>query len=370
MASAKGVIGAAVVVIVVGAVVTCAVVWNRDYRVPTNVAYVTEENGKIDVIDLSTMKIVRSVQPPDLAPRGLGVTYDGKYLITADKDTADIAIFSTPRLKLVARKHTGDNPEFIKLDPSGDRVFATFEPGSSGGPPPELASATPGKGGAANDDDDDDANEPPAQIATFNVGNWTAGPVSTAGKETEGMEFSPDGKYLLVCNEAQNNVGVYDAATGALIRNVDVKAYGLRPRDIKLSPLHNEYAVTMEASGTLLKMDMNLNVLKAVPTAAKPYGESFDRAGKRIFVSAAMARKLQVFDADSLNLIAEVPVGQRCWHFTFTPDDSKILLACGRSNNIVIVDPNSYKQVGSIGGINLPWGIVTYPRSFGSLGLP
>ncbi len=333
-------------------------VWNRDFRIPTNVAYVTEENGKIDVIDLATMKVVRSVQPTDVAPRGEAVTDDGKYLITADKDSADIAVFSTPRLKLVARTHIGDNPEFVKLDPAGDRVFATFEPGSSGGPP------------SADDDDDDDANEPPAQIASFHVGTWVAGPVSTAGKETEGLEFSPGGKYLLVANEAQNNIGVFDAATGTHIRDVDLSAYGKRPRDIKLSPQQTFYSVTMEASGTLLKMGLDFNVIKSVPTAAKPYGESFDRAGKRIFVAAAAARKLQVFDADSLNQIAEVPIGQRCWHFTFTPDDSKILLACGRSNNIVIVDPNAYKEIGAIEGINLPWGIVTYPRAYGSLGLP
>lgn len=361
MSAGKNIAITVIIAVVVAAVVAGVMIYDRDYRVPTNVAYVTEEGGKIDVIDLATMKVVRSVQPPDLAPRGEGVTYNGKYLITADKDTADIAIFSTPQLKLVARAKTGDNPEFIKLNPAGTRVFATFEPGSSGGPP---------QAGAAAADDDDDANEPPAQIATFTVGSWTPGPVSTAGQETEGMEFSPDGKYLLVCNEAQNNVQVFDAATGASVRSIDLKPYGLRPRDIKLSPLHTEYSVTMESSGTLLTMDMNYNVIKSVPTAAKPYGESFDRAGKRIFVAAAMARKLQVFDANSLNLIAEVPIGQRCWHFTFTPDDSKILLACGRSNNIVIVDPNSYKRIGTIEGITLPWGIVTYPRAFGSLGLP
>jgi len=56
----------------------------------------------------------------------------------------------------------------------------------------------------------------------------------------------------------------------------------------------------METSGTLLKLGMDFNAMKSVSTAAKPYGESFDRSGKRIFVSAAMARKLQVFDADSL----------------------------------------------------------------------
>ncbi len=359
--NSRRIVLSSIIVLIVAAAVAGVVVWDEYYRVPTNVAYVTEENGKIDIIDLATMKVVRSVQPADVAPRGEGITDDGKYLITADKDSSDIAVFSTPRLKLVAREHIGDNPEFIKLDPAGDRVFATFEPGSSGGPPSPNAAA---------DDDDDDANEPPAQIASFHVDTWTPGPVSTAGQETEGLEFSPDGKYLLVANEAQNNIGIFDAKTGAHVRDVNLKPYGLRPRDIKISPQHTFYAVTMEASGTLLKMDMDFNVLKSVSTAAKPYGESFDRAGKRIFVAAAMAQLLQVFDADSLNLIAEIPIGKRCWHFTFTPDDSKILLACGRSNNIVIVDPNSYKQIGTIEGINLPWGIVTYPRSFGSLGLP
>src|SRR5690348_14945987 len=298
-------------VVIIAVVIAGVVIYERDYRVPTNVAYVTEENGKIDMIDLATMKVVRSVKPNDVAPRGIGVTYDGKYVITADKDTADIAIFSTPRLKLVARAKTGDNPEFVKLNPAGSRVYVTFEPSSTGGPPPANGAA----------DDAAELNEPPAQIATFNVGSWTPGPVSTAGQETEGMEFSPDGKYLIVCNEAQNNLGIFDAATGAHVRDIDLKSYGLRPRDIKISPQHTFYAVTMEASGTLAKLDLNFNVVKAVPTAAKPYGESFDRAGKRIFVAAATARKLQVFDADSLNLIAEVPIGQRCWHFTFTPDD-------------------------------------------------
>ena len=50
----------------------------------------------------------------------------------------------------------------------------------------------------------------------------------------------------------------------------------------------------------------------------------------------------------------------------------------GGSNNIwivfedyvVVIDANSYKPLGTIEGFKLPWGIVTYPRSYGSLGLP
>ena len=340
--------------------VAAAFVWVHYLRVPKNVAYVSEEEGGISVIDLSTLKVIRRVHPPDVQPRGIAVTFDGKYVVTANKNTSDLAVFTTPRLHLVQRLHIGHGPEFIKLNPAGNRLFATFEPSSTGGAP----------GAPKANDDSDDENEPPAQIASFHIGDWSPGPVSTAGRETEGMEFSPDGKYMLVANEAQDNIGIFDANTGASLRTLDLKPFGRRPRAIKVSPLHNAYSVTMEASGTLLELDMDFNVVKSVPTAAKPYGESFDRAGKRIFVAAAAASKLQVFDADSLNLLAEIPVGKRCWHFTFTPDDSRILMACGRSNNILVVDPNSYKPIATIEGFNLPWGIVTYPPSYGSLGLP
>lgn len=337
--------------------------WAQAAKVPTNVAYVSEEDGGVSIIDLSTLKVIRRVSPSDVAPRGITVSVDGQYVITSDKNTSDAAVFSTADLSLAKRIHIGEGPEFIKINPAGDRLFATFEPSSKGAPP-----GTPGAAPAKKDDDDD--NGPPAEIASFHMGDWAPGPVSTAGQETEGIEFSRDGKLMLVANESQETIGVFDEATGKHIKDIDLKAYGIRPRGLKVSPEGDKYAVTMEMSGTLLIMDTNFKVIKSVPTAAKPYGVAFDRAGKRIFVSAAQAGKLQVFSSDSLQLLAEVPTGKRCWHFTFTPDDSKILMACGRSNNIFVIDANSYKPAGTIEGFKLPWGIVTYPRSYGSLGLP
>jgi DNA-binding beta-propeller fold protein YncE len=325
---------------------------------PTNVAYVSEEEGGISVIDLSSLKVIRSLQPTALEPRGLAVTFDGKYLVTSNKNTRDLAVITTSPLSLIKRLRIGESPEFVKINPAGDRLFATFEPSSQGGPP--------GSGKA----DNDDANGPPAQIASFHIPDWQPGPVSTAGQETEGVEFTRDGKQMLVANESQDTIGVFDEATGKHIRDVDLKSYGIRPRGLKVSPQGDRYAVSMESSGTLLTLDLNLQVIKSAPTGAKPYGVAFDREGKRIFVSAAQAGKLQVFSADTLQLLAEAPTGKRCWHFTFTPDDSKILLTCGRSNNIVVIDASSYKPLPPIEGLKMPWGIVTYPRSYGSLGLP
>lgn len=369
MALTKFIFGFVAILIVVAAAL---IYWTHHLVIPANVAYVSEEEGAISMIDLDTLKVVRRVQTGELAPRGLTVTFDGRYVVTADKNTSDLGVFNTAHLLLEKRIRIGDNPEFLRIEPSGTRLFATFEPSSEGGPPGAAKSGDNKKAATEKKDDadKDDENGPPAQIASFAIANWTAGPVSTAGQETEGIEFSRDGKQMLVANESQDTLGVFDQATGQHIRDVDLKAYGIRPRGLRVSPDGSAYAVTMETSGTLLKLDANLNVIKSVPTGAKPYGLSFDRAGKRIFVSAAMARKLQVFSADSLDLLAEVPTGQRCWHFTFTPDDSKILLACGRSGNVVVVDASSYKPLQTIDGFKLPWGIVTYPRSYGSLGLP
>lgn len=337
----------------------CAVVYRRFIHIPTNVAYVSDEDGGIVAIDLNSLRVLKRVHPKDTAPRGIGITFDGEYLVTANKDTADASVIDTRGLRLIRKVSVGDNPEFVKLDPSGTFAFISYEPGSTAGPPVE---------GAAGEDNDTD--EPPAQIMEFRVSDWSRVQSFVAGKETEGLEFSPDGKQLIVANEAQDTLGVYDVASGRLQREISVGSYGKRPRGVKASPRGNSYAVTMEGSGTLLSLDSNLNVIRSVTTAAKPYGLAFDRQGSRIFVAAAAARKLQVYSADSLQLLGEAPIGQRCWHFTFTPDDSKLLMACGRSNNIYVMDARTYQPIQTIEGFHLPWGIVTYPRSFGSLGLP
>jgi DNA-binding beta-propeller fold protein YncE len=83
------------------AVAITAIWWMHRSRVPTNVAYVSEEDGAISVLDLKTLSVVRRVQPQDVAPRGLAVTVDGKYLITSNKNTKDLAVFSTPEFRLV-----------------------------------------------------------------------------------------------------------------------------------------------------------------------------------------------------------------------------------------------------------------------------
>jgi DNA-binding beta-propeller fold protein YncE len=325
-------------------------------KIPTNVAYVSEEGGRISVIDLDSLEIVKTAQEKDIAPRGISLTRDGRYLVAANKASSDIIVFDTRDLRLVRRIHVGDNPEFVRMHPSGEWLFVSCEPGSASISPGQTVANKEGKA--------------TSRIVTLNTKNWSLGRTFAAGNETEGIEFSPDGKSLIVANEGQNTLSIFAIATGHRTREVDLAPFGSRPRGIKLSPQGDAYAVTMEASGALLLLDKNFNVTRSVATGAMPDGVAFDRGGRRVVVAAARAQKIQFFSMDSLQLLGEVPVGQRCWHFTFTQDDSKIIAACGRSNSVEVVDAKTYRPIRTLTGFQMPWGIVTYPRAYGTLDLP
>jgi len=163
---------------------------------------------------------------------------------------------------------------------------------------------------------------------------------------------------------------VHEIATGKLVKTIATESYGKRPRGIKMAPDGESYVATLEFSNNFIVLDDDYKVLKSVPTGQSPYGVSFDRDGKRLFVAAAKSQQLQVFDTQTWAPIKDVAIGKRCWHFSFTPDDKQILVACGRSDEVVVIDAAKLEPTRHIPDKMLPWGVVTYPKSMGSLDRP
>ncbi len=337
---------------------------DREGDVPRNVAYVSNEQGGVSVIDLTRLEVVREVPVGGTNHRGIVVTADGRSVLTANKQTADVSVLDTRTWAVVTRVPIGTNPEFLKLHPSGQWVFTSHEPGAEGGPPKPAGEP------ATREEEAGPAGLPPSRIVAIEVGDWKVGRAFLGGIETEGIAFSLDGRRLVVTNEGEDAVSAYDVETGRLLRRTDLSPHGVRPRGIKSRPDGKGYVVTMETSSTLVVLDADLGVVRALPTGRGPYGVAFDRRGERLLVAAARDQKLQVYDAETLELRREVPVGARCWHFTFTPDDSKVLVACGRSDAVYVIDAATYEVRKVLKGFRLPWGVVTYPKAYGSLDLP
>jgi YVTN family beta-propeller protein len=324
------------------------------------VAYVSNQDGGVTVIDLATMETKGSLDIEAKGPRGIGITADGKWLVTANRDDGNISVIDTTTGKVAKHIAIGKNPEFVRV--KGDMAYVSYEPDSKGGPPPKPGSP------AAKEEDDDDKT--PAKISVVDLKQGKVVHEVTGGPETEGIEFSKDGKKLVVTNEADNSITVHDIKSGKLLKTISTTKFGERPRGIKVSPDGSYYVSTLEFSNKILVLDKNFKPLKAVDTGKAPYGVSFDPEGKRLFVATSKENALQVFDAKTFEKIKDIPVGNRCWHFSFTPDSQNVLLACGKSDAVYVIDAQKLEVTKQIGDKEMPWGVVTYPKAIGSLDKP
>lgn len=324
-------------------------------------AYVTNQVGNVSIIDLATMENTGTVDTQATGTRGIGITNDGKFLITANKDEGTISVveLATNKVKKIA---VGKNPEFVRVFKG--LVFVSTEPSSKGGPPPKPGEV------AKEEANDDDGDKIPARIAVVDLKKGKKIREIVGGPETEGVEFSKDGKQIIITNEADNTITVNNYKTGKLIKTIKTTEYGDRPRGIKVSPDGKNYVATLEFGNNFIVLDKNFKHVKTVATPAAPYGVSFDRKGERLFVASSKGQKLTAFDAKTFDKIKEIDVGKRCWHFSFTPDDKNILLACGKSDEILVIDAEKLEVTKHIEDKQLPWGIVTYPKSMGSLDKP
>lgn len=356
--------------ILAGAVAACgnkaeeaAVEATADSVVSTDrgLAYVSNQEGGVTVIDLNTMETIRSIDTKGGTPRGIGITPDGKTLVTANKDLGNISIIDIESGELIRFVEIGENPEFVRV--VGQTAYVSFEPSSKGGPPPK-----PGE--EVIEVDDDDEVEEPARIAIVDLIEGKVTKEVVGGPETEGIEFSHDGTKLIITNEEDDTVTVHDIATGELLKTINTESLGIRPRGIKAAPDGSAYLATLEFGNNFVVMDSEFNVVRTVDTGEAPYGIAYNRDGSLIYVAAGKAKTLEVYDAKSYEKVSQVTTGDRCWHFTFTPDDKEILLACGRSHEVLVIDAASLQVTKRIEDKQLPWGIVAYPKSVGSLDAP
>lgn len=325
------------------------------------VAYVSNQDGAVTVIDLATLSTKGTLDIGAKGPRGIGITADGKLLVTANRDDGNITLLDTASGKVIQHVAIGKNPEFVRV--FGDKAYVTYEPSSKAGPPPK-----PGSKEAIEEDDDDD--KIPGRIAIVDLKLGKVVKEIIGKPETEGVEFSIDGKKMVVTNESDNSITIHDMKSGDLLKSIAVGSYGERPRGIKASPDGKTYVATLEYADKMLVMNDKFEVIKQVATGKTPYGVAFSRDGKRIFVAANKDKTLQVFDSSSYKKIKDIPTGERCWHFTLTPDDQQLLLACGKSNEVVVIDAQKLEVTKRITGKQMPWGIVTFPKAAGSLDRP
>ena len=329
----------------------------------THLAYVTNQKGKVLVIKISDFSIVDEIDV-GIGNRGLGITEDGKKLVVAVKSSNDLAIVNLDTRKITKRIYIGENPEMVRV--RGNKAFVTFEPAAIGGPPPK-----PGSKEAQNlEKKRREENEEKAKIAIVDIESGSKIIEIKGGMETEGIEFSFDGEKIIVTNEADENLSVHSIDSGELLKTIDTKYLGNRPRGIKRSETEKFYLFTLEYGDKLIKLDEAFNITGSADTGKVPYGISFSGDMGKAYVALAYGKAIQIFDTESMESLGYLPSGDRCWHFSFTPDQKRIIAACGRSNDLLLINVEEKKIEKKIENLKMPWGIVTFPKTYGTLDAP
>ena len=89
-------------------------------------AYVSNQDDGVTVINLESMEATSNIDIQAKSPRGIAVTADGKFLITANKDDNNISVIDRATGQFIKHIAVGKNPELVRV--LKGLVFVSPEP--------------------------------------------------------------------------------------------------------------------------------------------------------------------------------------------------------------------------------------------------
>lgn len=284
--------------------------------------YVTNSDGDdVHVVDPASGKVLSRI-PVGLHPHGIAAPADGRFIL--------VSIEGTKPGKLVW------------IDPVADKVTQEMNVGPA---PNQLAITPDGK----------------TAYVPCSDGNWDV--VDVAKKEVVKRIFiggrphntlcSADGKrFFLAPMGAPKKVTIVDALKHEMIAEVP---FGNVVRPIALSP--DEKVLYAEVDGLVGFEAADLGSRKVVQrikaelapehrkVASRSHGLGVRPDGKEVWECDVEHQEVHVYDITGKEpkQIATVPVGERCYWLTFSPDGKTCYVSVRGKNEVVFVDTESKK---------------------------
>lgn len=299
---------------------------NSALAAPSGRIFITNERGdSVSVINGSTLEVEATIEIGE-RPRGIGLSPDGTELYVAVSEENKIKVVDPDSLKILREFEAGSDPETFAVHPNGNIYIS---------------------------------NEDDAKATVFNPKTGEQIAEIKVGLEPEGVAISPDGKRVIVTSESTNMLHVIKVPGNTIENNILI---GSRPRAATFTQSGDIAYATAEISGEVVKVDMiNAKIIKTGTTGdskSKPKDVVLSKDEKVIYVAGGRANKIIVMDADTLEIIKNIPVGKRTWGLAMSKDGKRLFTTDGVSGTVSVIDTDKNEVIKTIEVGKFPWGVV------------
>lgn len=302
--------------------------------VSADTVYVTlEKANAIAVMDGNTGKLSQLVEVGK-RPRGLVLSHDKTRLYVAVSDENIIKIVDASTLKIVGSLPC-DKAKTFALSPDGNLLYAT------------------------NDGDN--------QLTVIDIPHGLVVKRIPIAKEAEGVSVSPDGRWVISTSEGESLAEWID---GAKLEVVDKTSVDTRPRASEFTADGKQLWVTSQNAANLNIIDVAtkrslkkiaFSVPGVAPETVMPVGIRIDKQQRFAYVALGRANRIAVIDAQKLEVVNYLAVGQRVWNMAFSDDQKRLYTANGLSDDVSIVDLEKHQVISTVAVGKTPWAIVSKP---------
>ncbi len=296
--------------------------------------WVSSENDN-NVIVFSVEGQQEAVIPTCRRPRHLAFSPNYTRLYVACGNSDAIGIIDVAQREMVGEVPVGESPEIFALSNDGLIAYASIEDESA------LIAYNL------------DSKKPLFRVAT--------------GGEPEGVLLSQDGSTAYVTSEVSNAVHVIDVTSRKQVSYIPV---GKRPRRGVLTPDGKSLWVTNELGASIsvihlataqVSHTIGLRVQGLRATDITPVGVVMNSAGTVAWVALGRANRIARIDVASKTITDLILAGQRSWGLTLSPDEKRLYVTNGLSDDMTIIDAVTSKAIRTVPAGRVPHTVVLSP---------
>jgi uncharacterized repeat protein (TIGR02543 family) len=266
-------------------------------------AYVADQAGHINVIDVATNRVVDTIQLAYFS-NDVVVSPDGQWIYAVNYPSS-VAVIEAFNDNIVAGIAVGNYPNALAISPDGYLLYV----GNSG-------------------------DNTVSVIDTAGLSVVATVPV---GKNPNALAVSPDGRRVYVVGNQSNNVSVIDTRSNAVVSTF---AVGNEPISIAVSPDSSSIWVGNGGDNTVYVVDAETNALIGTVSLihnGEPITVAFSPDGTKVFIATAdsPANAITIVNPVTYAVTGQISLpGISHEGIAFSPDGSAMYVA-GQDTNAV-----------------------------------